>query len=176
MALLAEQLVDEWLNRSGYFTIRGIKRGVDEIDLLAIRPSSNEIEARHVEVQVSFRPISYISKLTRDQQISLNLKSANSAAKRPPDVIDAGISEWVKKKFLSPKKMKMRDDVYPGAKWKFSLVHGVVREQHELELIKRSGIELISFKSIIKSLCEAPGWVGGAATDIAEIIGYHSKE
>ena len=31
MALLAESLVEEWLNRAGYFTIRGLKHGVDEI-------------------------------------------------------------------------------------------------------------------------------------------------
>jgi hypothetical protein len=36
MALLAEEIVEEWLNRNGYFTIRGIKLGVHEIDLLAI--------------------------------------------------------------------------------------------------------------------------------------------
>jgi hypothetical protein len=28
-------LADEWLNQQGYFTIRG---GVDEVDLLAIKP------------------------------------------------------------------------------------------------------------------------------------------
>ena len=38
MALLAEALVEEWLNRTGYFTIRGIKAGNDEIDLLATDP------------------------------------------------------------------------------------------------------------------------------------------
>ena len=31
-----EEVVEEWLNRNGYFTIRGIKVGVDEIDTLAI--------------------------------------------------------------------------------------------------------------------------------------------
>ncbi len=34
MALLAEPLVDEWLNRKGFFTLRGIKHRVREIDLL----------------------------------------------------------------------------------------------------------------------------------------------
>ena len=38
MSLLGEEVVEEWLNRNGYFTIRGIKVGVDEIDILAIRP------------------------------------------------------------------------------------------------------------------------------------------
>jgi hypothetical protein len=58
MALLAEELVEEWLNRNGYFTIRGIKLGVHEIDLLAIRINSGNIEARHIEVQASVHPIS----------------------------------------------------------------------------------------------------------------------
>ena len=39
MAALAESLVDEWLNRQGFFTVRGLKHGVDEIDLLGVRQS-----------------------------------------------------------------------------------------------------------------------------------------
>jgi hypothetical protein len=50
MALLAEELVEEWLNRQGYFTIRGIKLGVHEIDLLAIRSHGSELECRQLEV------------------------------------------------------------------------------------------------------------------------------
>jgi hypothetical protein len=42
MALLAESLVEEWLNRKGFFTIRGIKHGVAEMDLLAIRHEAGE--------------------------------------------------------------------------------------------------------------------------------------
>ncbi len=38
MALLAESLVEEWLNRQGFFTIRGIKQRISEIDLLAVPP------------------------------------------------------------------------------------------------------------------------------------------
>ena len=37
MALLAEELVQEWLNRQGYFTIRGIKGGVRSIYVVGIR-------------------------------------------------------------------------------------------------------------------------------------------
>jgi hypothetical protein len=37
VALLAESLVEEWLNRMGFFTVRGIRRGVGEIDLLGVR-------------------------------------------------------------------------------------------------------------------------------------------
>ena len=63
MALLAEQIVEEWLNRRGYFTMRGIKHGVNEVDLLGIRSSNGTIVGVHVEVQVSVNPNAYISKL-----------------------------------------------------------------------------------------------------------------
>ena len=66
MALLAEEIVEEWLNRQGYFTIRGVKIGVHEIDLLAIRPSHDgEMECRHIEAQASIRPVSHISVLPK---------------------------------------------------------------------------------------------------------------
>ena len=43
MALLAEEIVEEWLNRQGYFTIRGVKVGVHEIDLLAVRSTATQV-------------------------------------------------------------------------------------------------------------------------------------
>jgi hypothetical protein len=33
---MTEELVEEWLNRKGYFTIRGVKLCVQEMDLLAM--------------------------------------------------------------------------------------------------------------------------------------------
>jgi Holliday junction resolvase-like predicted endonuclease len=54
---MAEQLVEEWLNRQGFFTIRRIREGVGEIDLLGIRSVKNQVEGWHVESQVSFRPV-----------------------------------------------------------------------------------------------------------------------
>ena len=66
MSLLAELVAEEWLNRRGYFTIRGVKLGNDEIDILAIRPLSNgNIERRHIEVSVSTNPIGYFSPLPK---------------------------------------------------------------------------------------------------------------
>ena len=62
MALLAETLVEEWLNRDGYFTICGVKHGQGEMDLLAVRPESGGVVGCHVEVTVSFRPIGYIAR------------------------------------------------------------------------------------------------------------------
>jgi hypothetical protein len=175
MAKLAEQFVEEWLNRRGYFTIRGIKVGVNEIDLLAIKPEANGFEAKHIEVQVSFRPVSYISKLTDEQRRNLGLKSKNSAAKRSVDVLKSGIREWTDKKYFSKKKTEMRDRVLRGTKWHFMLVHGVVKEPKELEFIKAEGVELIPFQKVLKELrFDKNGFSGEAGTDIAEMIQYFS--
>jgi hypothetical protein len=68
MALLAETLIEEWLNRQGFLTVRGVKEGVDEMDILAVRAPSDageKLEAWHVEVQASFRPNNYIAELTK---------------------------------------------------------------------------------------------------------------
>lgn len=65
MALLAEEIVEEWLNRQGYFTIRGVKVGVHEIDLLAVRPTATGLECRQIEVQASVRPVSYITRVPK---------------------------------------------------------------------------------------------------------------
>ncbi len=89
MALLDEQLVEEWLNRQNFFTIRGIKCGVDEIDLLAIRPMPEGLECWQVEVQISYRPVGYIGGDT-------------SARRRTPEQLRAGVKQWVEKKFTSP--------------------------------------------------------------------------
>jgi hypothetical protein len=175
LALLAENLVDEWLNRQGYFTIRGIKVGVEEIDILAIKPVSGGFEARHVEVQASFRPISFLSKLDKRQMRELEVKSKNSAKARPDKILEQGVAEYIRKKFTSPKKIQMRDSVFKTHSWRLSFVHAVVHEPKELDLMRAKGIELIPFNQVIHSLVQDNfGFSGGAATDIAEIVGYYS--
>jgi len=79
MALLAESLVEEWLNRKSFFTIRGLKKKLDEIDLLAVaHRGAAELEAWHVESQVSFRPASYITPLTEELAQELGKKKTSS--------------------------------------------------------------------------------------------------
>jgi len=76
MALLGESLVEEWLNRDGFFTIRGVRHGVDEMDLLAIRrEKSGKVIGRHVEVQISFRPIGFIAKLPKGTLNRLSVRA-----------------------------------------------------------------------------------------------------
>lgn len=179
MAALAEQLVDEWLNRQGFFTIRGVKQGVNEIDLLGIRPSKTEIgqlEAWHVEVQISFNPVSYISKLSPSQIEELGAKSKNSSKKRPPIFLEQTVSHWVLGKFKSLRKQQMREGCWPGLDWKPHFVHANAKHPEELELIAKQGITLIEFSQVLKDLRNAEAaYKGNSGTDIVDIISYVSE-
>ncbi|KAF0246445.1 MAG: hypothetical protein FD180_709 [Planctomycetota bacterium] len=52
MSELAEEIVAEWLNRDGFFTIRGQREGNTQIDLLALKWSPAGPQCWHYEVQV----------------------------------------------------------------------------------------------------------------------------
>lgn len=168
MALLAEEIVEEWLNRQGYFTIRGIKLGVNEIDLLAVKPGQHgQAECRHIEVQASMRPVSYISKVPRDVQRTG--KAANSVARSAEELID-GVVEWVDKKFRSPKKQALMQALWQGS-WSSELVLNAVKSPHEVQLIRNHGIKVLWLKDIVAALTQEQFPVSSAAgADIVDLI------
>ena len=180
MALLAEQLVDEWLNRKGFFTVRGIREGVDEIDLLGVRPSkdnSNKLEAWHVEVQVSFNPNAYISKLSKEHMKELGVSSKNSAKARPTELLQRTVADWVDGKFSKKRKKKMREDRWAGLDWQFKLVHAVAKYPVELEMIASHNIELVPLEIVLHDLEATDGEMRGySGTDILEIISYYDAK
>ena len=90
MALLAEELVEEWLNRQGFFSIRGIRLGVHEIDILAVKLIDDDVICRHIEVQASVRPVSYICPLSKAHQESTGRKPM-SAKERTQDELQASV-------------------------------------------------------------------------------------
>lgn len=160
MALLDEQLVEEWLNRQNFFTIRGIKCGVDEIDLLAIRPASEGLECWHIEVQISYRPVGYIGGDT-------------SARRRTPDQLRAGVAQWVEKKFTSLRKNQRRNEILPGAQWKNVLVHAVLKDEAELPLMQELGVELIPYRQVLQDLCnDSKSKSSSVASGIIEMLTY----
>ena len=174
MALLAEELVEEWLNRKGYFTIRGVKVGVDEIDILAVKfEESGSVICRHVEVQASMRPIGYISRIPKH-----HLKegqSPTSAATREDLVLKDSVTEWVDKKFRKTKKTELLKQLFPS-EWKKSLVNNNVKSELELEFIAGEGIELIALPQVIKDLNETDFVVKSASgADFADLIQLAAK-
>lgn len=175
MAFLAETLVDEWLNRQGYFTVRGVRDGVSEIDLLGIRHSPNGVEGCHVEVQASFRPVGYISPIAKEDMEGF-ATSRTSAKARTEAMLQASVAAWVAKKFTSPRKVAAREQAWPGLSWKFLFVHAVVREPLELSLIAGHGITVVPFHTVLHQLKHvSAGHRGAAGTDISEIVEYFAQ-
>lgn len=180
MALLAESLVDEWLNRAGFFTIRGIKHGVGEIDLLGVRQTKKSLEGWHVEVQAGFRPIGYIAPLP-EAALKGFAKSKTSMKTRTTALIEVAASAWADKKYFSPAKRAARELAWPGiGKWKYMLVHANVKDPLELKYIAAQGVELAPLFRVLSDLGTVgkAGIRGGAGTDLSEVIEYfhaHTK-
>lgn len=156
MSLLAEELVEEWMNRQGFFTIRGLKQGHDEIDLLGVKYQRNSKPiAWHVEVQASMEPAGFLG--------CLKFK-------------DAKIEKWLDNKFKSNKKMEMRESVLSEAEWKFYLVYAVLnRKQEQLEVLQKCGVASISLKTVLRELSpkRKPSYTASGG-DLVELLDFAS--
>ena len=172
MALIAEELVEEWLIQKKFFTVRNLKSGNDEIDLLGVKlngKSKNELV--HVEVSVSHSPMSWICRINQ-----------RSAARRSPEEIKSEVDAWVERKYKSEKKQLMRDNLIPHANtddWEMMFVHGILTDQNhkEMEYMKELGIKIISIKKIMLDLQDNDGRVftGGTGKEISNLISIYSN-
>ena len=153
MSLLAETIVEEYYNYQGYFTIRGVKKGNKEIDLLAIKVSNKKKpEAMHIEVQVSENPVNYISKLSDKLRKELNAKTNSSAVKRTDEQLKVCCKTWVDKKFNTTSIQKLRNRLFPNQQWKYVLIHGNVKSEKELEYFKEYSVQTEDIRNIIEKL------------------------
>lgn len=175
MSLLAEVVVEEWLNRQGYFTIRGIKLGNDEIDILAIRPlAKGTLECRHVEVNISTNPISYISPLPKSVRKATG--KTMSAKRRNPELLAEAVSDWVDKKFRKPTKLQLLGSLNAG-EWSREFVIHHVKYPDEVELIRSHGIRILQLADIIKQLRNAKTPIKSAAgVDLLELMSLGSAD
>ena len=139
MSLLAEVIVEEWLNRNGYFTIRGIRVGNGEVDLLAIRPLiDGTIDRRHIEVQASSNPIGYLA--------------TGNARRLTYEELDLATKAWIIKKFDKVAKQAVFSSI-AGGTWSRELVyHKLCREPEESDALRRNGIQLIRLVEIVAAL------------------------
>ncbi len=175
MALLAEEIVEEWLNRNGYFTIRGAKVGLYEIDLLAIKKTASKAELRHIEVQASIRPVSYITPVPKHIREKTGRAPFN-ARKRSPEELKIGVKEWVHKKFLMQKKCKLRESLFPG-KWQYELVVNEVRHPEELSFIEAEGVKIFHLSDIIEQLRSSKTCIKSAAgKDLIELVMLKTRQ
>jgi len=168
MSLLAEEIVEEWLNRNGYFTIRGLIVGRHEIDLLAVKITDKVIERRHIEVQASSRPIGYVTKFPG---------STESIAKRRSDEeLRKHVAGWVRKKFDLPEKEQLRQQLAPG-EWSRELVVHNVKYPQELEMIGRNKVKVIRLSELVADLRSPSTSIKGAAgSQLVELGPLFSQE
>lgn len=169
MALIAESLVEEWLNRQGFFTVRGVKLGREEMDLLAVRPSSRKPLGWHVEVTVSFGPIGYISPAPTERG-----GRTDFVRKRTPAQVRTAARAWVDKKFRAQPKAELRERLWPGVSWSFHLVHGATRYPEELAEFSQEGVTCHPFHALLSDLTRPAkgGITTSAGGDLADIVAY----
>ncbi|MBN2256908.1 MAG: hypothetical protein JW704_03680 [Anaerolineaceae bacterium] len=169
MSLLAEEIVEEWLNRKGYFTIRGIRLGVQEIDLLAIGFVNDEVICRHVEVQASTSPMSYLIPLPKAIQKESG-RGPHNAKTRTEDELRAGAEEWITNKFHHEKKEKLRSKLYPG-KWSLEIIIHHLKYEEELKYIEERGIIIHRLDDIIDEMANNEMVVPRASgSDLLDLI------
>lgn len=153
------------------------QHGLDEIDLLGVRPAidgSTKLEAWHVEVQISFNPNAYISKLSKLHMKELVVSNKNSAKARDAELLIRTVADWVDGKFRKKRKQQMREARWAGLDWKFKFVHAVAKYPVELELIAEHGIEVVPLQTVLLDLEATDGNMRGySGTDILEIISYY---
>lgn len=130
-------------------TIRGIKIGVHEIDLLAIAwREGGKAECRHIEVQASMRPMSFISKVPKSLQKE---GRAVNSAKRSNDELEQGVKEWVHTKFKRTGKVSLMQTLWKGS-WTSELVLNIVKSETEVDLIRQHGVSVMWLPDIVASL------------------------
>ena len=170
MSLLAEEVIEEWLNRNGYFTIRGIRVGVDEIDILAIKPlPGGHHECRHIEVQVSINPVSYITKVPSEIRKQTGI-GAHNAKKRDAEQLRQGVKEWINAKYDLPRKKETRQRLCSGT-WSKELVVGIVKHEEEIDLLKDAGVTIFRLKDIVSEMVQKQTFIRSAAgADLVDLM------
>ncbi len=173
MALLAEQIVEEWLNRHAFFTIRGARAGASEIDILAVRPATAGLLCRHLEVQASSNPMSFLTPATKAARKSG--MGAYSPKARTPELMRACVDEWCEKKYFSPRTVGLRDKLAPGP-WQLELVVHRVKHPEELDYVRERGILIHQLDEIVEDLLASPHPLSAAAgASLIELVGLRSR-
>jgi len=97
---------------------------------------------------------------------------------RAAEVVEKCAREWVRDKFESPDKIKVREARWPGLQWEFHLVHGKIREPQELAVFQNAGVKCHSLYEILDQLQTVGkgSFSGSAGGDLAEIVFYYNKE
>ncbi len=138
MSRIAETIPELWLNRRGFFTIRGLKplEGHGEIDLVGYCPHHNK--AVHVEVSASPYPRGFLG---------------GEVAARIPE----GVAGFVADKYHRENIAQVREKICPATtEWTLMLVHGKLNREDEVRAALRDNqVEPVSLFAILTKLSGA---------------------
>lgn len=137
---LIEDIIANWFNSKGYFLIRNLKIGVNEVDILAIKLSNrHQIEdSIHIEVQCSTKPIGYIG-------------GSKSAKKRTSEDVDNGVTDYINKKFNN-KKIKDVIEQLIGSKYRKIFICGKLKDEDTLKYFIKNGVEVMRVWEILEKI------------------------
>ena len=146
----------------------GIKMGVDEIDILAIKPANGGILSRHLEVQASFNPVSYLTKVPKARR--LPGQGAGTAKRRSQEELHQGVQAWIRQKFDHPKKIAQRKSLFDGV-WTRELVVHKLKHPEELNCIREAGITAHELADVIATFRRGDTVISKAAgADFVELV------
>src|SRR3989344_4665719 len=137
---IIENIVANWFNSKGYFLIKNLKVGVNEIDILAVKLNNNQKvdDSIHIEVQCSSNPIGYIG-------------GSSSAKKRNASGIESGVAAYIDKKFNN-KKIKNVIERLIGNKYRKMFICGKLKDESTIKYFKKNGIKVMRVWQIFKEI------------------------
>ena len=137
---IIENIVASWFSSKGYFLIKNLKIGVNEVDILAIRLDSNQKvdDAVHIEVQCSSNPIGYIG-------------GSPSAKRRNISEVELGVVAYIEKKF-SDKKIKSVIEKLIGNKYRQMFICGKLKDESTIKYFQKNGIEVVRVWQVFKEI------------------------
>mgnify|MGYP001594322883 CR=1 FL=1 len=137
---IIENIVANWFNSKGYFLIKNLKVGVNEIDILAIKLNNEQKvdDSIHIEVQCSSKPIGYIG-------------GSKSAKKRSASEIKLGVMTYIDKKF-NKKKIKNVIEKLIGNKYRKMFICGRLKDESTIKYFEKNGIEVMRVWQIFKEI------------------------
>jgi hypothetical protein len=138
MSDLIADVVGEWLCLKGYFIIRGLKVGLNEIDVLAIKPRDGRIaEAAHYEISISTTPIGYLGKRNARRQSETEVRKS--------------VARFVAKKYTNANTVKLIERLV-GKRYDRYFVTGNRKHEMEVVALKEHGVKVIPVTQVLAEL------------------------
>lgn len=154
----AEEIVAGCYQSLDYFVISGVRIGLKEVDLLAIRLDArgHVVERLHVEVQVSANPVGVLRNKSGLGKTGHNpRKSAR---------------EYVAKKFLDKKVLGRVGQIFCGHPYSKVLVHGRINKPEQLREMAKMGVKCIPMGDLVKKASKNPVAALKRTLSIEEVI------